>query len=236
MRFIVGILGSNREERLNIASRLARELSKMGYIVMFITQGLIGTCEKQGPLIEVSLNDVTIIRVKRRLSLDHLQALLPANWCIVIAEGIKGKSNIIVASEDRDLELYDENCIAIIPLKEELKERVKPPLRVLSINEVVEEVLKLALKNIVNYLAQENCGECGYSNCLELAKAVLKGLESPYKCVKRLLPVKLRVNDIDIPLNPFTAKMIAETLKGLVSILKGVPKDMKRIDVNINYD
>jgi|GEM_PF-4440679 Na+-translocating ferredoxin:NAD+ oxidoreductase RNF subunit RnfB len=36
--------------------------------------------------------------------------------------------------------------------------------------------------NIALILPQENCGRCGYENCIELARAIAMGIEEPDVC------------------------------------------------------
>ena len=42
------------------------------------------------------------------------------------------------------------------------------------------------LKKVVNFLAGENCGKCGFQNCGEFAVALVEGKASPVDCRKSL--------------------------------------------------
>jgi len=48
-----------------------------------------------------------------------------------------------------------------------------------------------------------------------------------------LLEVKLLVDDAEIALNEFVAKMLGGTLAGAISSLRGIKKDWKKIDVSL---
>ncbi len=67
-----------------------------------------------------------------------------------------------------------------------------------------------------------NCGACGKSSCFELAKEILKGNAKVEDC-KTLFEekVKVKINDQPMPLNPFVRGIVENTIKGLLSSLKG---------------
>ena len=48
-----------------------------------------------------------------------------------------------------------------------------------------------------------------------------------------LLEVKLLVDDEEIALNEFVAKMLGGTVAGAISSLRGIKKDWKKIDVSL---
>ena len=58
-------------------------------------------------------------------------------------------------------------------------------------------------------------------------------VKNPDKVCLNLLNVKLYVNNILIDLNPFVRNIIKNVIEGLVSSLKGIPKEIKKIVVEI---
>lgn len=75
-------------------------------------------------------------------------------------------------------------------------------------------------------LAGLDCGDCGYSSCIDLAKAIVQGTASSEACA---LPserfVKVELDKQVIHLKPFVQKCIAHTIRGMLSALHGVNGD-----------
>lgn len=92
--------------------------------------------------------------------------------------------------------------------------------------ELSELVIERAIKYLSNQLPKLNCGLCGFSSCEDLAKAYLVGLNV---WCPRLLNVELVVNGSEVPLVPFVKDLIARSLLGMVTSLKGVPKEFREV-------
>jgi molybdopterin-guanine dinucleotide biosynthesis protein B len=66
-----------------------------------------------------------------------------------------------------------------------------------------------------------NCGECGYDNCLDMARAIIRGETSEMKCkMKKIMEVELYIGDEPIHLNPFVQDFIKKSVLGMVNSLK----------------
>jgi hypothetical protein len=57
---------------------------------------------------------------------------------------------------------------------------------------------------------------------------------SPTKCVERREGVKLVVDGELVPLNQFASKVFVQVVRGLLSILKGVPKNPKKVSLEVD--
>ncbi len=91
---------------------------------------------------------------------------------------------------------------------------------------------------IVKSLPGLDCRKCGYSSCLKMAEAIKRRKANIEDCTiynsSHLMGVEVKVNDSEIPLQPFTAKMIRSTVMGMLSCLKGVTvKGDERLKLNI---
>ncbi|WP_292459649.1 molybdopterin-guanine dinucleotide biosynthesis protein B [Methanothermococcus sp.] len=96
-----------------------------------------------------------------------------------------------------------------------------------NIDEVVEKVLE---KSIVPTYSL-NCGHCGY-NCKLFVEKVISGELRWNQCVMAT-GVEMIVDGKTIPINPFVSQIIKNTLKGIISSLKGVDNEPKNISINI---
>ncbi len=66
-----------------------------------------------------------------------------------------------------------------------------------------------------------DCGGCGFNTCREMAKQVLAGLKNPEDCSAYRGGVKIYVDGVQLPLNPFMSRLIGSVIKSIVSQLKG---------------
>lgn len=239
MKTIIGIVGSTREARLKLMSELGDKLGKEGYSVLLVFRNY--DYDYDHPKITLSMSIIgssTFIRTNFRLNLDDVKSLIPGRWCLVLIDGFEDAPYIVAAVSMSDIEEFGLQSMAIVPMTDKIEKEVRDPWRdkVMKIDDLIGVVRERLVKDILSSLAQENCGQCGFNNCRELAEAIAKGEETPLKCIKRRENVKLIVNGENIQLNQFTSKVFIQMLKGLVSILKGVPRDLRKIYIEASLD
>ncbi len=92
------------------------------------------------------------------------------------------------------------------------------------ISDYIEEWRKI--KEILDRLPGLDCKKCGYSTCLEMAKAIKKEEKKIRDCtilkLSSLLDVEITIGNSKIALQPFVAKIIYSTIMGMLSNLKGI--------------
>ncbi|MFP4000616.1 MAG: molybdopterin-guanine dinucleotide biosynthesis protein B [Thermoplasmata archaeon] len=95
---------------------------------------------------------------------------------------------------------------------------------------------KIELHNILIELAGQDCGECGYPSCEELAESILEGENSIDDCQKleNTETVKLWINGESVSLGRFPANMVEKTIRGMLSSLKGIEGDENDIEIEID--
>jgi len=76
-----------------------------------------------------------------------------------------------------------------------------------------------------------NCGFCRYKSCIGLSLAMASGEADISDCVVLSSPVRLRVDGVEVALNPFVQKLLSNVVSGIVSSLKGVPPKYFRVEV-----
>ncbi len=66
-----------------------------------------------------------------------------------------------------------------------------------------------------------DCGACGKADCAELAEEIVAGRLTVEACLAKRADVTVSVNGQPLATGPFVAKIMASTLRGMLSELKG---------------
>lgn len=231
MRTLIGVVGSRREARLRLMRELGTKLADEGYNAALVFRDEHETIKSSKVLLMANvLKTSTFIVVSSKLSLDDIMGFIPGKWCLVLVEGHKAAPHVIAATSKADVNEVDPKSIAVVPLSDEARHLVASwTSKVVDIHEATKIIQQVVLEDVMRLLALKDCGKCGFSSCRDLAQAIAKGEESPIKCVERKESVRLVVNRELVPLNQFTSKVFVQVLRGLLSILKGIPRDPRKI-------
>ena len=142
---------------------------------------------------------------KKKSSLDQILEKIDefGNFDVVIIEGMK-EADLPKISTDPEIPgdiQYEDNLEDVLTwVKKEIN---------------VQKILKL--------LPDLNCQKCCYDSCYAFAEAVYNEEVEIDGCVKlKEKVIKVIVNGEEIPLGHFPAKMIKNSIKGMVKSLKGV--------------
>ncbi|MBS3815263.1 MAG: molybdopterin-guanine dinucleotide biosynthesis protein B [Hadesarchaea archaeon] len=177
------------------------------------------------PVIAVSPNEVAKIEKKSQDLEEVLSRLDDLDF--VLIEGFhkaeKIPKIIITQDEEEAEELNDEFTIGFVGKGIE----EKPILNKNKINSIVDLIEEKAIP-LVGGL---NCGECGYDNCNEFVIAAINGEAPKNGCKPIQGPVKLKVDGKRIPLKSFVKGLIASSVSGMVSSLKGVEEGKIELEV-----
>ena len=84
-----------------------------------------------------------------------------------------------------------------------------------------KELFKVIKKLSVPFVADLDCGECGYPDCMDFTLAMLSGKESIKKCVPMQGEVLLRLNGKPVYLKGFVRDILRGVIEGFVSNLHG---------------
>jgi molybdopterin-guanine dinucleotide biosynthesis protein B len=225
----IAVVGFRKSGKTTVVEGLVRELVKRGYRVGTIKhirekEFSIDVPGKDtwrharaGASVTVSLapREVATV-VKRSAKIEEVMATL--QWLdFIVLEGFRGSKGITKIATPRNAEeaatLVDEFTIACIGHGR----RGLPALRLDQAKELADIVEEKSLP----VLPGLDCRRCGYPNCEEFALAVLRGKAKVEDCQPMHDLVSLRVDGRVIPLNPFVQDMIASTIRGMLSSLKG---------------
>lgn len=243
---VVAVIGGKGSGKTTVIQRLSQELRARGYRVGAVKE--MPSAEwvdipgketwRYGEagvdiVVGAAVNE-TAFFVKRRLTLMEI-ASYPLNVDFLLLEGFvdeKAIAKIIVARDSSEVRrFHDDLAIAISgPIAESREEDAVrasfPSIPILDskaeIKELADIVERKALPLFPN-LAR--CGECGYSSCHELAKAIIAGRTSLRRCpLLEREDVILEVDGRIIPLKTFPKLIIKRTLMGMISSLSGAER------------
>lgn len=66
-----------------------------------------------------------------------------------------------------------------------------------------------------------DCGACGETDCAELARRIVRAERRPADCAVLRGEISLTINGRPVALNPFTSKLLAGGIRGMLAALKG---------------
>ncbi|MEM1541610.1 MAG: molybdopterin-guanine dinucleotide biosynthesis protein B [Ignisphaera sp.] len=158
---------------------------------------------------------------------------------IIMVEGFKnvdiGDSIVIVEKKEDIYEVLDiKNIISYVvrEYKNHNKKYSGTPLFTFDdIDELTNIIENRAIDYIYQQLPKTDCGTCGYDNCWIFAKSYAKG-ETQW--CPRDSEVSLVIDGMKIPLNPYVKKVLKSIVLAFIDTLKDVPKDKKKISIEIN--
>jgi molybdopterin-guanine dinucleotide biosynthesis protein B len=239
---VVAIIGYKDSGKTRVVEALIRELTSRGHTV-----GTLKHTTEEMPLdtpgkdthrhreagskVSAIIHDSgAALFVNRYMTINETIVKLGAMDYVVI-EGFKTittVARVIVPKEDGHVEELSNGLeIAVVDLiGEGLSEASTPIIPFDRINELTDAVEKSAFP----ILAGLNCHGCGFEDCLELGKAILRGEAEVERCVKYNSDFVLKVNEEDIPLGPFVQDVTRNVLLGLVKSYKGV-RDPRKIEI-----
>ncbi|MEM1622767.1 MAG: molybdopterin-guanine dinucleotide biosynthesis protein MobB [Sulfolobales archaeon] len=232
-----------------IASSVVEALVKAGYSVAVVKHSASGISleEKDSArylgagAMEVAVASKELVLLYSKTITDDLSEI--ANYIsrpLIIVEGFKdahiGDSIVVAEFIEEATGIISSDTIAIVlskePLNPGLEKGVNIPIFFSNqIGSLVDLIIKRSIEHFTSQLPGLNCGACGYSYCRTLAMKIIKGVKVTCPIT---LSVRLTVNGQEVRLNPFVKNVISSVVEGLLSSLKGIPADVKRITLEID--
>jgi len=225
----VAVVGFRKSGKTTVVEGLVRELVKRGYQVGTIKHIREKEFSIDAPgkdtwrhaqagasvILSLAPREVTTI-TKRSVKLEEVMSTL--QWLdFIVLEGFRESKGIAKIATSRTAEeaakLMDKFTIACVGYGR----RGLPVFKLDQVKELADIVEKKALPMLPGL----DCRRCGYPSCEEFALAVLKGKAKVEDCQPMHDLVRLRVDENVIPLNPFVQDLIASTIRGMLSSLKG---------------
>jgi molybdopterin-guanine dinucleotide biosynthesis protein B len=238
--------------KTRIACFLVKELKARGYRVGVIKHAVspVNLEEKDSKRYIESGSDVVVVSssglavVYIRSHRDILEdAITYAKTPIIIVEGFRESrlgDVVIIASSSGELKtMLDSTRVKPLAVVNTSNASITSSIDLKIFNEnelsgLIELVETRILEHYLEQTPRTNCGMCGYSKCKELIEAYIRGGNLWCPVISR--GIKLVVDDVEIPLNPFVKSIINSTLQGLVSTLRGVTPTWSKITITISKD
>lgn len=236
---IAVIGGYKKSGKTEAIEGLVRELVRRGYRVGTVKHVPIGGFTLDQPMTDtwkhaqagservVSVSPGEVATLEKRKA--DLSEVLPdfGELDFVIVEGFHRSENVakimIARDNDEAAELDDEFTVGFIGHGV----RGKPILARGDAKALADLVEQRAISLVGNL----DCGECGYSSCRSFALAALAGKAPKGGCRALHGGVELTVNGRKVPLKSFMQDLIAGTIWGMLSSLKGAKGHEIKIEV-----
>ena len=231
----VGIVGFKKSGKTTLITRLSQELSTRGYKVaaikhtpahIFFPETDSSKFKEHSPFVAAIGQEETEIIIKGEKSIEDILAYCDSD--IVLIEGFKREKTfpkvVCVKDEADKNELFDG--LQLLTASFDGDGADFAITRDDHIKEMATIVIERAFK-----LPGLNCADCGYQDCYELAKEIVKGKTTADACVSLNPPISIKVNGSGLALNTFTVHLFKTTVLAMVSALKGVRKGPVEIKI-----
>jgi len=230
---VIGIIGYKKSGKTTLTLKLSNELIKRGYkvaVVKHINEDLdlvnSDTSKYKEGLSQVAAitPKESVFFLKNKKNLEEIIKYFKAD--IIFIEGFKKEKTfpkiVCLREESEKTELFDglQLCTAGFVSKE-VNEKLCD-FNILN-DEDIKKIAEMAINKSFK-LPNLNCGECGYQDCYGLAREIVKGNKTIDDCPSLEPSTLVKVDGRIISVNPFIAKIIKNTITGLLSSLKGFIK------------
>jgi len=230
---VIGITGYKKSGKTTLTLKLSDELIKRGYkvaVVKHINEDLdlanSDTSKYKEILTQVAAitPEESVIFLKNKKNLEEIIKYFEAD--IALIEGFKKEKTfpkiVCLRGESEKAELFDglQLCTASLVSKD-MNPRVSE-FNILN-DEDIKKIAEIAINRSLK-LPNLDCGECGYQDCYSLAQEIVKGNKTPGDCPSLEPSTLVKVNGKIISMNLFIAKIVKNTIIGLLSSLKGFIK------------
>ncbi len=230
---VIGIIGYKKSGKTTLTLKLSDELTERGYkvaVIKHVNEDLdlanSDTLKYKKDLAQVAAitPKESVIFLKNKNNLEEIIKYFEAD--IILIEGFKKEKTfpkiVCLREESEKAELFDglQLCTAGFVSKE-----VNPNLY--DFNILNDEDIKKIAEIVINKsfkLPNLNCGECGYQDCYGLAQEIVKGNKTLDDCSSLEPSTLVKVNGKVVPMNSFIARIVKNTITGLLSPLKGFIK------------
>jgi molybdopterin-guanine dinucleotide biosynthesis protein B len=159
-----------------------------------------------GAELVVGSGENTFFLIKGEMELDRIIRMVEriTEPDFIIIEGLKHSNYSKISTT----EAKDEFTITNVNVFELEDEEIGP-------------LVDLLEKRSYGIIPYADCGACEYENCLEMARAIVRGEASEEDCkMRKLMEVELFIGKERVPLNPFVQDFIKSTVMGMVKTLK----------------
>lgn len=233
----VGVIGYKGSGKTSLAFGLSRELKKREYRIAVIkhVHGQIDLPQTNTARLGEYTEEVAAISQKESAiffkgekNLEDIIGHLEADFILV--EGLKDERSypkiVCLREKDEAKDLFDGLQILVAMVSPKKLNLGLPVFGIEEVEKIADIVEKKAFK-----LPNLNCGACGYQTCYELAKEIVKNGKAEEDCPPLHPSTQVRLGGKILPMNSFVDRIVKNTIKAILSSLKGFRRG--RIEINI---
>ena len=226
----IGVVGYKNSGKTTLTRALIRELAGRGHRVAAVKHtteqmdlgdkdtARLGEFAEQVGFVSPTQSGVFI---KGEVCLDEILVHLDAD--LVVIEGFKQEQTYpkiaCLSGRSEDQNLFNGLIICAVGPGDHAPELSDPDVPYLN-RDAIEQIADLAEKRAFK-LPNLNCGGCGYEDCYGLARQIVAGAKSEDDCVSLHPEAELLVDGKPVALNPFISELFGNTIKAMVSTLRG---------------
>jgi molybdopterin-guanine dinucleotide biosynthesis adapter protein len=212
---IIAVVGSKKTGKTILVTKIVKELVKRGFSVATVKHShhnfdLEGKDtwlhNKAGSEFVIgSSKDETFFIIKEGMELDNILSMVKFLKKVdyIVIEGFKHSKYAKISTSD----FNDEYTFANInPMEMDESD-------VIFIVDQIENRSFGILKNF-------NCKMCGFKSCEEFIRAKVSDKAPEVECNTDTDNILLRIDDLEIPLNPFVQSFVKNTIIGMINSLK----------------
>lgn len=216
---IIGITGKKNTGKTTLVTLLIPELMKKGFKVGTIkkthTEFDIKGRDTQkytaaGAKIVAGVGKETLFKVDKPLKLDTILKFMKEieSLDFVILEGFKESPYLKIATAHYTDS--DETIVKTVDVR-----------KIINDKEKLKEIVDIIEDRSYGILQKLNCKKCGYNSCEEFRKAKAKGIVGrEVQCLTDIDTAILKVDDEEIPMNPFVKSLVKNIINSLVESLR----------------
>ncbi|NVM28403.1 MAG: molybdopterin-guanine dinucleotide biosynthesis protein B [Candidatus Helarchaeota archaeon] len=197
-------------------------------------------------IVAVTKSEMIAIDKKEKSSLDAAIRKFPKNFDFIIVEGFKKSTypRFIIIDKAEEIRGLNETG-QVLGLTGHIAQKREELDKLDKFYPVVKEedtdALLTIVKNhrhyqIVATLPGENCGDCGFKDCEEMAANLLMKKVSFDKCPHMTAELTLTVDGNQIFVKDFVQNIIRKAIEGMLETLKGIPRTPREITIHIGYE
>jgi len=258
---IICIISAHRKQgKTQLVMRLVKALTEEGFEVGTVKHiGEGSTFEENrikdtyrhaeaGAKLVVAVTESELITIENieELSLEKAIAKFPKSFDFIIVEGFKKSPYqrfIIIDKAEELVGLNETGQILgitgyIASEKDEIA-KLEDKYSVLDEQDIdgFLSIMKSERTEIlISKLPLMNCGDCGFSSCQEMAEQLMLKKVSFDKCPHLTAKTFLQVDNEPIQMKDFVQNIISQGIEGMIQTLKGVPRNPKKIVIQIERD
>ena len=257
MSLVLGVVSLARERgKTSLVEHLTKQFHEEGFKVVTVKHihHVFDTAKKDtwrhldaGAAMTIASTPTEIVTIKRSVqpSLEEALEVIGGKADLVLVEGYKETSTPKILCADTFGEVQTamstvSNIVMIsglITSKRREMERIRlqfPDVRTYQLDGLVSAIREMLEKAIQKGLPNLNCGRCGYTTCLDLAKMISRGEAMREDCdVLATNPVTLIVDGRTVPIGKFPQEAVRGVVLGLVGSLKGVGENPRNIEIMV---